>query len=317
MAEKIATRHAYGEALKEIGENPSIIAFDADVSTCTMSCVFGEAYPERFYNVGIAEANMLGMAAGMATAGYIPFVHAFAMFCAGRGYEQIRNSIAYPGLNVKIVGTHAGLSVGEDGATHQCLEDLALMRVIPNIAVICPADGNETREAVKALADYKGPAYLRLGRMSVETVTEYPEYPFEIGKGVLLREGKDITITAIGCMVQEALKASRELEREGIQARVIDMHTLKPLDEEILLKAAKETGAIVTAEEHHITGALGGAVAELMSGRYPIPVIRVGTKDEFGRSGDASKLMDMYGLNKDAIIKAVKEAILMKEGGDK
>ena len=312
MSEQIATRYAYGEALKEIGNNPLIIAFDADVSTCTMSCIFGKEYPERFYNVGIAEANMLGMAAGMATAGYIPFVHAFAMFCAGRGYEQIRNSIAYPNLNVKIVGTHAGLSVGEDGATHQCLEDLALMRVIPNMTVICPSDGNETRNAVKAIVEYKGPVYLRLGRMSVDTVTDFPSYKFEIGKGVLLKEGTEAVIIATGCMVQESLKAAELLERQGISVRVIDIHTIKPIDREMILKAAKETGAVVTAEEHHVAGGLGGAVAELLGEEYPIPVVRVGTYDQFGRSGEAGKLMDMYGLSKDAIIEAVKKAICMK-----
>lgn len=314
MAEQIATRHAYGEALKEIGKNTSIIAFDADVSTCTMSCVFGKAYPERFYNVGIAEANMIGMAAGMATAGYIPFVHAFAMFCAGRGYEQIRNSIAYPNLNVKIIGTHAGLSVGEDGATHQCLEDLALMRVIPNMTVICPADGNETREAVRAIERHKGPAYLRLGRMSVDTVTDFPSYKFEIGKGVLMRDGTDVTIVATGCMVQESLKAAKALEIKGISARVINVHTVKPLDNQLILKAAKETGAVVTAEEHHISGGLGGAVSEFLGEEYPVPVIRVGTRDKFGRSGDALKLMNMYGLNAVTIAEAAKKAINMKRG---
>ena len=314
MAEQIATRHAYGEALKEIGKNTSIIAFDADVSTCTMSCVFGKAYPERFYNVGIAEANMIGMAAGMATAGYIPFVHAFAMFCAGRGYEQIRNSIAYPNLNVKIIGTHAGLSVGEDGATHQCLEDLALMRVIPNMMVICPADGNETREAVRAIERHKGPADLRLGRMSVDTVTDFPSYKFEIGKGVLMRDGTDVTIVATGCMVQESLKAAKALEIKGISARVINVHTVKPLDNQLILKAAKETGAVVTAEEHHISGGLGGAVSEFLGEEYPVPVIRVGTRDKFGRSGDALKLMNMYGLNAVTIAEAAKKAINMKRG---
>lgn len=214
MAEKIATRHAYGEALTEVGSDPRIVALDADVSTCTMSCMFGEKYPDRFYNVGIAESNMVGIAAGMATTGLIPFVHSFAMFTAGRTYDQIRNSVAYPGLNVKVVGTHAGLTVGEDGATHQCLEDIGLMRVIPGMVVICPCDGNETREAVRAIAEYEGPCYLRLGRLAVESVTDRPGYRFEIGKAVTLKEGTDATVIATGLMVQIALKAAEELERK-------------------------------------------------------------------------------------------------------
>lgn len=312
MAEKIATRHAYGEALAEAGANKKIVALDADVSTCTMSCMFGEKYPERFFNVGIAEANMVGVAAGMAASGYIPFVHTFAMFCAGRTYDQIRNSIAYPGLNVKLVGTHAGLTVGEDGATHQCIEDLALMRVIPGMTVICPADGNETRAAVKAITEYEGPVYLRLGRMSVDTVTDRSDYKFEIGKAVTLKEGTDASIIATGCMVQESVKAAEQLEKEGIYVRVLDMHTVKPLDKEAVLAAARETGVIVTAEEHNILGGLGGAVAEVVAADRPVPVLRVGVQDVFGHSGNALELLKKYGLTSEAIAENVKKGIAMK-----
>lgn len=312
MAEKIATRHAYGEALAEIGENPRIAALDADVSTCTMSCMFGEKYPERFLNVGIAEANMVGIAAGMAASGYIPFVHTFAMFCAGRTFDQVRNSVAYPGLNVKLVGTHAGLTVGEDGATHQCLEDLALMRVIPGMTVICPADGNETRAAVRAIVQHQGPVYLRLGRLSVDTVTDTPDYTFEIGKAHMMRQGTEATVIAAGCMLQEALKAADMLEQEGIKVRVLDMHTIKPLDEEAVLAAAGETGVIVTAEEHNILGGLGGAVAEVVSSLCPVPVLRVGTRDTFGHSGNALELLKRYGLTAEAIAEQVKKGIELK-----
>jgi len=312
MAEKIATRHAYGEALREAGENQKIVALDADVSTCTMSCMFGEKYPERFFNVGIAEANMVGMAAGLASAGYIPFVHTFAMFCAGRTYDQIRNSIAYPHLNVKLVGTHAGLTVGEDGATHQCLEDLALMRVIPGMTVICPADGNETKAAVKAVVEHDGPVYLRLGRLSVDTVTDREDYKFEIGKAYTMRQGNDAAIIATGCMVQEALKAADALEKDGISVRVLDMHTIKPLDEAAVIAAAKETGLIVTAEEHNILGGLGGAVAEVVSASCPVPVLRVGARDTFGHSGNALELLERYGLTSKEIVENVKKGLAVK-----
>lgn len=312
MAEKIATRHAYGEALAEIGSDTKIVAFDADVATCTMSIMFGEKYPERFFNVGIAEANMICMAAGMSTFGCVPFVHAFAMFCAGRGYDQIRNTICYPNLNVKIVGTHAGLTVGEDGATHQCLEDLALMRAIPNMTVICPVDAIETRAAVKAIAAYDGPAYLRLGRLAVDSVSDFDGYEFHIGKAVTLKEGKDATIIAIGMMVFEAMKAAEELKREHIDVRVLNMHTLKPLDEEAIIEAAEETGAIITAEEHNVLGGLGGAVSEIVTSNCPVPVMRVGTKDTFGRSGNALELLKLYGLSSDTIKTQVKKAISMK-----
>jgi transketolase len=313
MAEKIATRHAYGEALTEVGSDPRIVALDADVSTCTMSCMFGEKYPDRFYNVGIAESNMVGIAAGMATTGLIPFVHSFAMFTAGRTYDQIRNSVAYPGLNVKVVGTHAGLTVGEDGATHQCLEDIGLMRVIPGMVVICPCDGNETREAVRAIAEYEGPCYLRLGRLAVESVTDRPGYRFEIGKAATLKEGTNATVIATGLMVQIALKAAEELEKENISVRVLDMHTIKPLDKAAVLKAARETGVIVTAEEHNVLCGLGSAVSEIISEEDPVPVLKVGTMDTFGKSGNPMALMERYGLTKENVIKKVKKGIELKK----
>ncbi|MDR2052512.1 MAG: transketolase family protein [Treponema sp.] len=314
MPEKIATRHAYGEALAELGgSNTRIVALDADVSTCTMSCIFGEKYPRRFYNVGIAEANMVGLAAGMSTAGLIPFVHSFAMFTAGRAFDQIRNSLAYPRLNVKVVGTHAGLTVGEDGATHQCLEDIGIIRSIPNMVVVCPCDGNETRAAVNAIAEYAGPVYLRLGRLAMETVTEYPNYQFHLGKSVTMCEGNDAAIIATGMMVQAALGASQILAQDGIHVRVLDMHTIKPLDADAVLKAARETGALVTAEEHNVLCGLGGAVAELVSGIVPVPVIRVGTEDTFGKSGSAEQLVVRFGLTKENIAAKVKKAISLKK----
>ena len=309
MTEKVATRHAYGEALAEIGADPRIVALDADVSTCTMSCMFGERYADRFYNVGIAEANMVGIAAGMSTLGLIPFVHSFAMFSAGRTFEQIRNTLAYPHLNVKVVGTHAGLTVGEDGATHQCLEDIGIMRVIPNITVICPCDGNETKEAVRAMAEYDGPCYLRLGRMAVDTVTNSPDYHFQIGKAYKLREGLDATIIATGMMVQVAQKAADELAKENIQVRMLDMHTIKPLDKEAIVLAAKETGAIVTAEEHNVLCGLGSAVSEVVTDACPVPVLKIGTEDTFGKSGNAEALMEKFGLTKENIIQKVKKLL--------
>ncbi|NLK86883.1 MAG: transketolase family protein [Clostridiaceae bacterium] len=316
MGEKIATRNAYGQALADAGaENRDIVVLDADVSTCTMSCMFGEKYPDRFFNVGIAEANMVGIAAGMATCGLKPFVNTFAMFMAGRTFDQIRNSVAYPGLDVKIVGTHAGLTVGEDGATHQCLEDLALMRSIPGMTVICPADGNETREAVKAIVKHNGPTYLRLGRMALETVTDIPGYSFELGKAVELRKGTDVTIMATGIMTARALKAAQELAKEGIETRVLNFHTIKPIDREAVIKAARETGAIVTAEEHNVLGGLGGAVSEVVTESLPVPVMKVGTKDTFGRSGNADLLLEIYGLTSDSIAENARLAIKAKPKG--
>ena len=313
MGEKISTRVAYGEALRDFGGDERIVALDADLSTCTMSCYFGEKYPNRFFNIGIAEANMIDMAAGFATTGKIAFCHSFAMFTAGRGYDQVRNSVAYPHLNVKVIGSHAGLTVGEDGATHQCIEDLSLMRTIPGMVVLCPCDANEAREAVKAMIAYDGPCFMRTGRTALETVTDgFSNYKFEIGKGVTLVEGSDVTIIATGLMVQESLKAVELLKAEGISARLIDMHTIKPLDRELVIKAAKETGAIVTAEEHNIIGGLGSAVCEAICDECPIPVVRVGVQDEFGQVGPQNFLMDTYGLRAANIVEAVKKAIARK-----
>lgn len=297
MAEKVATRSAYGEALAEIGSNPRIIALDADLSCCTMSCFFGQKYPKRFHNMGIAEANMVGVAAGLAYAGYIPFVHSFAMFLAGRAYEQIRNSVAYPNLNVRLVGTHGGLSVGEDGATHQCLEDIALMRAVPNMCVICPADAKETDRAVKAIADYdKGPVYLRLGRLPVESVTETDDYRYKIGKAAYLRKGNDATIIATGLMVQEAVRAADMLLKDEIHVRVLDMHTIKPIDRDAILCAAEETPFILTAEEHSVIGGLGSAVCGVLSQNKAVKTFCLGVNDKFGHSGAAALLLEEYGL---------------------
>ncbi len=313
MGEKISTRVAYGEALRDFGGDERIVALDADLSTCTMSCYFGEKYPNRFFNIGIAEANMIDMAAGFATTGKIAFCHSFAMFTAGRGYDQVRNSVAYPHLNVKVIGSHAGLTVGEDGATHQCIEDLSLMRTIPGMVVLSPCDANEAREAVKAMIAYDGPCFMRTGRTALETVTDgFSNYKFEIGKGVTLVEGSDVTIIATGLMVQESLKAVELLKAEGISARLIDMHTIKPLDRELVIKAAKETGAIVTAEEHNIIGGLGSAVCEAICDECPIPVVRVGVQDEFGRSGEAGALLKLYGLTPENVAEKAKLAISRK-----
>ena len=315
MAEKMATRAAYGKMLVELGKtDPDLVVLDADLSGSTMTKEFSKAYPDRFFNMGIAEANMVGVAAGLATCGKKPFVNSFAMFSAGRVWEQVRNSVAYPGLNVKVIGSHGGLSVGEDGATHQCIEDLAIMRAIPNMMVLCPCDANEMRQAVQALADYEGPAYMRLGRLAVETVTDCVEdYQFRLGHGAVLRQGADVTIVAVGMMVQAALEAAEILESHGLEARVIDMHTIKPLDEPLLLKAAKETGAIVTSEEHNILGGLGGAVAEFLSGAYPVPVIRHGVEDQFGRSGAAPQVLEAYGLTARVLASKAKMAYTLKK----
>lgn len=315
MAGKIATRNAYGEALAELGEKyPEIVALDADLSGSTMSKLFAAKYPDRFFDCGIAEANMIGIAAGLAADGFKPYASTFAMFATGRAYEQIRNSVAYPGLNVKIVGSHGGLSVGEDGATHQCIEDFALMRDIPGMLVCCPCDGHEMRLAVEALINYNGPAYLRLGRAAADIFTDEVEgYSFELGKGCTLRDGRDVTIIANGIMVAKALEAAKMLENEGISARVIDMHTIKPLDEELVLKAAQETDCIVTTEEHSIVGGLGGAVCEYLSGVCPVPVIRHGVNDKFGRSGKAAQVLEYYGLTAAAIAEKAKAAIALKK----
>ena len=315
MAEKIATRAAYGKALEELAaQEPNLVVLDADLSGSTMTKGFGAEHPDRFFDMGIAEANMVGVAAGLATCGKKPFVNSFAMFAAGRAWEQVRNSVAYPGLNVKVVGSHGGLSVGEDGATHQCIEDLAIMRAIPNMTVLCPCDGNEMKQAVKALLAYDGPAYLRLGRLAVETVTDQVEgYEFQIGKGVLLRDGQDVTVVAVGMMVQMALTAADILAEEGISVRVIDMHTIKPLDTEILLAAARDTGYIVTSEEANIVGGLGSAVSEYLTSVCPVPVIRHGVEDEFGRSGAAQKVLEAYHLTPAGIADKVRQALTLKQ----
>lgn len=315
MGENIATRAAYGKALVELAEKyPELVVFDADLAGATMTNGFMKAYPERFFDMGIAECNMVGVAAGMATCGFKPFVNTFAMFAAGRAWEQVRNTVCYPGLNVKVVGSHGGLSVGEDGATHQCIEDFAIMRAIPGMTVLCPCDGNEMRLATEALLNYDGPAYMRLGRLAVDTVTDTIDgYKFEIGKGCTLVDGSDVTIIAVGMNVQMSLKAAELLKAEGISARVIDMHTIKPLDAELVLKAAKETGCIVTTEEANVKGGLGAAVAELLSETYPVPVIRHGVNDEFGRSGKAPLVLEAYGITAEKIAECAKKAISLKK----
>lgn len=314
MAEKIATRAAYGEALVALAEEyPELVVLDADLSGSTMTKGFAKAHPDRFFNIGIAEANMTGIAAGLAACGKKPFTNTFAMFAAGRAFEQVRNSIAYPRLNVKVVGSHGGLSVGEDGATHQCIEDYAIMRAIPNMMVLSPCDGPEMRLAVKALLDYDGPAYLRLGRLAVESVTDsIPGYSFRLGKGAVLRDGADATVIATGMMVQMALQAARTLAEEGVSVRVVDMHTIKPLDYELVLKAALETRCIVTAEEHTVIGGLGSAVAEFLAEHCPVPVLRHGVHDEFGRSGKAQAVLEAYGLTPAGIADQVRQALKRK-----
>ena len=314
MAGKIATRAAYGEALVELAEKyPELVVFDADLASATMTKGFAAKYPDRFFDMGIAECNMTGVAAGMAACGFKPFTNTFAIFASGRAWEQVRNSVAYPRLNVKIVGSHGGLSVGEDGATHQCIEDFALMRVIPGMKVVCPCDGHEMKLAVEALLNYDGPAYLRLGRAAVDTVTdEIPGYKFELDKGVTLADGGDVTVIATGMMVQIALQARETMAKEGVSVRVIDMHTVKPLDSELVLKAAKETGCIVTSEEHSIVGGLGGAVAEFVSENCPVPVVRHGVNDEFGRSGKAAEVLEAYGLTADGLCGRIREALAKK-----
>ena len=298
MSDKKATRAAYGEALVELAEKyPQLVVLDADLSAATMTKSFAAAYPDRFFNCGIAEANMTTIAAGMASCGLKPFTNTFAVFAAGRAYEQVRNSIAYPHLNVVVVGSHGGVSVGEDGATHQMIEDLALMRSIPGMTVVNPCDANEMRLAVEALLNYDGPAYLRLGRSPVEVVTCGSDgYEFKLGKGVVLRDGSDVTIAATGLGVQLALEASDILASEGISAQVIDIHSIKPLDNELIIRAVRDTGCIVTVEEHNVIGGLGGAVAELLSSEYPVPVIRHGVNDTFGRSDKASEVLEYYKL---------------------
>lgn len=307
---KRATRESYGIALQEFGKDGRIVVLDADLSKSTKTDMFKKVYPERFVNMGIAEANMMSVAAGLASCGKIVFASSFAMFAAGRAFEQIRNSIGYTRLNVKIGASHAGISVGEDGASHQCLEDIALMRTIPNMVVINPADDIEAQQAVKAAIEHQGPVYLRFGRLAVEDVNS-ADYKFELGKGIELKDGKDVTIIATGLMVQKALEAAKILESDGISARVVNIHTIKPIDKEIIIKAAKETGAIVTAEEHSVFGGLGSAVAEVVCENAPCPVKIIGT-EEFGKSGTPAELFEIYGLTAENISKKAKETIHLK-----
>ena len=313
MAEKIATRESYGNALVEFAPDYDFVVLDADLAAATKTGIFKKKYPERFFNCGIAEGNMISVAAGIATTGKTVFASSFAMFAAGRAFEQIRNSIGYPHLNVKICATHAGISVGEDGATHQCLEDIALMRTIPGMVVVSPADDVEAKAAIKAALEYNGPMYIRLGRLAVPVYNDPSTYKFELGKGICLKDGSDVTIIATGLMVDMAQNAAKALEEKGINARVINIHTIKPLDKEIIIKAARETGAIVVAEEHNILGGLGSAVTEVVCEECPVPVLRVGTNDVFGRSGKVPPLLEMYGLTAENIADKAKLAISMKK----
>jgi len=313
MSEKMATRQAYGNALAEFGADPNIIVMDADLSKSTNTATFKKQYPERFINTGIAEANMMTTAAGLAACGKTVFASSFAMFAAGRAFEQVRNSIAYPKLNVKIGASHAGITVGEDGASHQCVEDIALMRSLPSMVVLNPADATETRAAVKAAIDYEGPVYIRVGRLAVPHLFDQdPDYKFEIGKGITLSDGSDVTIIATGLMVFEAIKAAEELKEKGVSARVINIHTIKPLDTELIIKAAKETGCIVTAEEHNVMGGLGSAVAETLAENHPVPMKRIGVQDVFGRSGKPAELMELYHLTAKDITEAALDVIARK-----
>lgn len=312
MAEMVkkATRESYGIALTELAEKyPQIVVLDADLAEATKTVMFKKKYPERFVDCGIAECNMVGVAAGLATCGKIPFATSFAMFSTGRAYEQVRNSVAYPKLNVKIVGSHAGISVGEDGATHQCLEDIALMRELPGMVVLNPSDHYEMKAAVKAAAEHQGPVYIRLGRLAVESFNNSDDYKFELGKGITLRDGKDITVIATGLMVSRALEAVKELEKQGIDARLINIHTIKPIDRDIIVKAAKETGKIVTVEEHSVIGGLGDAVSSVLCEEYPAPVTKIGVNDQFGHSGPAVDLLEQYGLCPSHIIDVVKKVL--------
>ena len=310
LGDKIATRDSYGNALVELGkEHDNLVVLDADLAAATKTGIFKKAFPERHIDCGIAEANMAGIAAGMSTAGYVPFMSSFAMFAAGRAFEQVRNAICYPHLNVKIGATHAGISVGEDGATHQCNEDISLMRTIPGMVVINPCDDVEARAAVKAAYEYDGPCYLRFGRLAVPVINDEATYKFEIGKGVELRSGKDITIFATGLCVSETLVAADKLAADGIDAQVINIHTIKPIDEELVVKAASATGRVFTVEEHSIIGGLGSAVAEVLSEKCPTKLTRIGVRDTFGESGPAKELLKKYKLDADGIYEQIKEAM--------
>ena len=304
---KIATRESYGNALAELGKkHENLVVLDADLAGATKTGVFKKAFPERHIDCGIAECNMMGIAAGLSTTGKVPFASTFAMFAAGRAFEQVRNSIGYPHLNVKIGATHVGISVGEDGATHQCNEDIALMRTIPGMTIINPADDVEAKAAVRAAYEMDGPVYLRFGRLAVPVINDTPDYKFEIGKGITLKEGKDVAIIATGLCVNSALEAAEMLVKEGIDAKVINIHTIKPLDEELIVAAAKETGKVVTVEEHSVIGGLGGAVCEVLSEKAPVPVKRIGVNDVFGESGPAVKLIEKYGLDGKGVYSSVK-----------
>lgn len=312
MADKIATREAYGDALVELAEQYDFIVMDADLAEATKTVKFKKAHPERFFDCGIAEGNMMSVAAGVATTGKTVFASSFAMFAAGRAFEQVRNSIGYPHLNVKIGATHAGITVGEDGATHQCNEDIALMRTIPGMTVVVPSDAVEAKAAVRAALETKGPFYLRFGRYAVPVINDRADYRFEVGKGVTLADGKDVTIVATGITVAMALEARELLAAEGISARVINIHTIKPIDGELLACAAAETGAIVTAEEHNILGGLGSAVAESVAETCPVPVLRVGMNDTYGHSGSVPALLERYGLTAAHIAETAKAAVAKK-----
>ena len=313
MSNKIATREAYGKALVELGsENKKVVVLDADLSKSTKTAKFKDAYPDRFMDMGIAEGNMMAVAAGLSTCDKIPFVSTFAMFATGRAFEQVRNSICYPKLNVKICATHAGITVGEDGASHQSIEDISLMRSIPNMTVICPSDAVEAEAAVKAVAEMDGPCYVRLGRSGVSVINDNADYKFEIGKAVQLREGKDAVIIATGIMVDGALEAYNNLAEEGIKVSVLNIHTIKPIDKEAIINAARQTGVVITAEEHSVIGGLGSAVCEVLSENLPTPVVRVGIKDTFGQSGKPIELLKAYKLTADDIVKAVKKGIALK-----
>lgn len=305
---KIATREAYGRALAEFGESyPDMVVLDADLAAATKTGVFKKKFPERHIDCGIAEANMMGIAAGLSLTGKIPVASTFAMFASGRAFEQVRNSIGYPHLNVKIGATHAGITVGEDGASHQCNEDIALMRTIPGMTILNPSDAVEARACVKAALDYEGPVYMRFGRAAVPVINDRPDYQFEMGKGVVLREGSDVTIVATGIMVASALEAAEKMAAEGISTEVINIHTIKPLDREVIVKSAQKTGKVVTAEEHSVIGGLGGAVCEALCEEYPVPVCRIGINDVFGESGSAGALLVKYGLDGDGVYNKVKE----------
>ena len=315
MAElkKVATRESYGNALAELGDKyENLYVFDADLAAATKTGIFKKKFPDRFFDCGIAESNMMGVAAGMAATGKIPFVSTFAMFAAGRAFEQVRNSIGYPHLNVKIGATHAGISVGEDGATHQCNEDIALMRTIPGMTVIIPADDVEAKAAVEAAINYEGPVYMRFGRLAVPVFNDPDTYKFEIGKGIKLRDGKDITIVATGLMVYEAIEAAKALAEQGIEATVINIHTIKPIDKDIIIEAAKNTGLVLTVEEHSVIGGLGEAVCDVLSENYPTKVVKIGVNDEFGHSGPAVDLLKQYGLCAENIVAKASEAVKAK-----